>query len=173
MGEKKKEIKEKRFGKAAVRVLFEWQAMDRPFNKRNKEFFTTVISLAFLASIFFFFFMKEIGFVIVIWAAVFLTYVLSTVPPSKVVYKITTQGLITGNHSYIWPEIGSFWFEESSGERLLHMSLLSFPWRLSLLVDRDKEDEITEAMVKYIPFREKVEKGRMDKIADWFSEKLS
>lgn len=155
-----------------VETLLEWEVNDRPFRKNGREYFKTVVSLAILASIIMVI-LREFLFILVVWAAVFLSWVLSTVPPSKVRHRLTTQGLISGSRSYLFRDMESFWFEERNGERVFHVNLFHFPWRLALVVNWEDEDKLKEIMVEYIPYREVVEKGRLDRLADWISGKLS
>src|ERR1035437_3250582 len=73
------------------RDLVTWIAPSRPFKRRDKQFYTTVFAIAGIVSLVLFL-AEGVMPVVLIVAFVFLYYVLSTVPPENVEYKITNKG---------------------------------------------------------------------------------
>src|SRR3989304_4840218 len=74
------------------RDLVTWTAPSRPFKRRDRQFYTTVFAIAGIISLILFL-AEGLMPVILIVALVFLYYVLSTVPPENIEYKITTKGV--------------------------------------------------------------------------------
>src|SRR3989344_2388837 len=72
--------------------LHSWKAPSRPFKKRGREFWVTVLSIAALLA-FVLFLAEGVMPVILIISLVFLFYVLSTVTPEEIEYKITNRGV--------------------------------------------------------------------------------
>ncbi len=155
------------------RTLYTWRALTRNFKRHDKEFYSTIIAVAILFSIVFFF-IKEIFLIIVIWAGVFLVYALSNMPPEEVEHKITTQGITTMNHSYLWDDLGPFWFMESGGEKVLKVSSRGNIFgQMVLLLGNGDEAKIRDTLAKYLPYWEVPEKTFSDKVSEWLVQKFS
>lgn len=156
-----------------VKELFSWVAPERVFVARDKKWFGNVAILGLLLMVITLF-LRDFLLMGVILAVLFVLYILATVPPEKVEHKITTQGLISHNHSYIWDELADFWFSEKYGQELLKIeTYLRFPGELDLVIARDDKDRIRELLARYIPFREIASKSWIEKSSEWFTKKLS
>ena len=92
-------------------MVLEWKAPSRPFKKRNRQYHTTVITIALLLSLILFF-AGQILTIAVVFAVAFLVYVMSTIPPHAVKNKLTTYGIRIEDNLYYWEELGRFWFDE-------------------------------------------------------------
>lgn len=153
-------------------VLLAWQSPSRPFKKRQKEFYTTIVAIVFLLAVILFF-AKEFLLIAAILALAFVAYVLATIPPEDVEHKIMDKGLESAGHFYKWEELVSFWFGERWGQPLLFLQTrLRFPGRLVLLTDSQDREKIRTILVKYLTFQEKPEKNWMDDAAKWLAEKI-
>lgn len=153
-----------------VKELFSWHAPVRPFKKRNKEFFTTVLAVAFLLSVIFF----TIGGilpVIVIVSLVFLVYVLSTVSPAEVEHKITSRGLVFAGKTYHWEELTRFWMTERFGNQLLIAETTRFPARIEFVVNPSQKEKVKELMEEHLLYEEAAPTF-LDKAASWLSRRV-
>src|ERR1700690_777652 len=74
------------------RELLVWTAPARPFKRHDRQFYTTVFAIAGIISLVLFL-AEGLMPVVLIVALVFLYYVLSTVPPENIEYKITSKGV--------------------------------------------------------------------------------
>ena len=150
--------------------LVTWTAASRPFKRRNREFYITLIAIAAIVGLVLF--LVE-GFmpVILIVSLVFLFYVLSTVEPEKIEYKITTKGIFIALKRTDWNLISRFWFSRRFESELLVVQTFVLPGRLELVIDPDKKEEIKKALLKYVP-EEEVPPSGLDRAAMWFSKKL-
>lgn len=153
-------------------VLLEWRAPSRFFQKRTRQYFTTVFAIVFLVSVILLL-LQEYAAIGAIFALVFLVYAFSTVPPEEVEHRITTFGIETAGRRYIWIELVEFWFEEKLGQHLLIIhTRLPFPSRLHILlgsVDREKTKQI---LSPYLPFRKEPLKTAIDRAAEWVTRKI-
>ena len=158
--------------KREEKVLFSWSGPVRPFKKRGREFFSTVIALAILVGIIFFF-IEGVMPVIVIGAVVFLVYILSTVPPGDVDYSITNRAIRVGEKGYFWEQMSRFYFTERWGQELLVVDMpTAFPGRLEMVLTGEIDKEaLKEALLKYLPM-EKTAPGFLDKAVKWLSDKI-
>lgn len=169
--EKKEETKIRR---SAERVpeknLVSWRAPARPFKRRNREFYVTIIAIAALVGLILF--LVE-GFmpVILIISLVFLFYVLSTVEPEEIEYKVTNKGIKIADRRTDWDFILRFWFTRRFDNSLLIIETVNLPGRLEIVIDQSKKKEIRKNLFKYIP-EEKTPPSTLDKAANWFSKKL-
>jgi hypothetical protein len=152
------------------RDLFQWTAPNRPFKRRNREFFTTVFLIVFLVSLILFFANQFLPIAVVL-ALGFLTYVLSSVPPEMVTNKITTYGVHSGTHMSFWDEMGRYWMTKKYGHYILHVETIRFPYRMMLLFTDAEKPEVEKLMDRYL-IKESPEPTFIDKAADWLQEKV-
>lgn len=155
-----------------LKILYSWQAPVRPFKKRDKEFWTTVVAIVFLVGLILFF-VKEFFLIAAIISLTFVYYVLSTVEPEEGEYKLSNRGLIYVGQTYPWEAISQFWFSEKYGQRVVNFELRGggLVGRITILVGRGEEKQIKEVLRKYL-IEEEVSLGFMDKAADWIQKKV-
>jgi len=158
--------------KEEIKTLISWKSPLRIFKKRDQKHFTNLILAVFLISLVLIFF-KEFLLVGVILALVFVAYVNSSVEPPEFEHKITTQGLASGGHTYAWGELSNFWLVQKDGRTILNIDTkVRFPGRLFIVLNDEGADEIRQALSKYLPFREEPKITWLDRLTDWFSQKL-
>ena len=151
-------------------VLVSWQAPARPFKRRSKKFYVTLLGIASVASLILF--IAEWAMPVILLAALlFLFFILNTVPPEVVEYQITTQGIKIAQKKTSWNLLGRFWLTEKPGQILLTLETAGFPGRLEFLIPLEKKDEIKKALSSYLP-EEKISPSVLEKAATWVSEKL-
>src|SRR5690349_15941104 len=80
-----------------VKTLLSWTAPDRPFRKKDRSYYTTIAILVVLLGLIAFL-AEEMILIGALLALMFVAYVLAFVPPNDVEYKISTQGVIIGDH---------------------------------------------------------------------------
>jgi hypothetical protein len=133
------------------KVRFEWEAAERSYKKRDRDFWITVISILVLTSIILFF-IKEFFLIIALISALFLYYVLSTIPPQNIKYKITNRGIYFGETRYEWELLSRFWMAKSLDSEMIHFeTVLRFPRQVSMVINPEDKDKIKEIVVKKLP----------------------
>jgi hypothetical protein len=159
------------YSKLMVKDLLVWESFSRP-TKRYSGPALGAIGLMVLAISIVLVFFEEWLAVLVSWSAYFLFYVLAKVSPEKVAHKITTQGIVSMGHSYLWEGLGPFWFASRGGETVLHIASRSLFGHLALLIDPADQEKFRETLVRYLPYVELPEKSAFEKLVDWFDKKF-
>lgn len=151
-------------------VIMEWQAPSRPFKKRNRQYYTTIGIIVFLICMILFFAGQFLPIAVVI-AVAFLAYVLSAVPPERVLNRITTYGIRTDDNLYYWDELGRFWLDTKYGQRLVHFETTRFPGQISLVLTDQDEAELIDILGTVL-VNETPPLGSFDKAAQWLQDKV-
>ena len=138
----------------AVKTLFRWQSFSRPYRKRSPKWFIYAFLLV-ATIILILLFVHEFFIIVPVLAIAFVAYIMATIPPEIVESAITTQGINTANLSYIWEELDDFWFTEKGGFTTLHFeTLIRWPRRLMILINKDDKEKTRNLLVRYRPYRE-------------------
>jgi hypothetical protein len=166
---------EKQVGEAvpkreAEKDLFSWKAPARPFKRRDREFWVTVVAIAAISGLILFI-IEGIMPVILIIAVLFLYYIMSTVEPETIEYKITNRGVKIADRTTQWELLNRFWFTKRLGVDLLIFEMITVPGRLEFVVNAKDKEQIKKSVMKYIPLEEAAPTN-LDKAANWFSKKL-
>lgn len=153
------------------KVLLEWVAPARPYKKRTREFYTTILSIAFLLGVILLL-LKEFLLIGVIIAFAFLSYVLSTHKPEDVTHQISTSGIRTDNKLYPWNSLISFWFrKEWDQEVVFCQTVAKIPGALVMVVDQKKREEIVKLIGDKIPLLTPSD-SFVDKASKWLGNKI-
>lgn len=164
------EKKEARARYEPEKDLVVWFAPARPFKRRNREYYITLLAMAAIVGLILFFAEGSMPVILII-SLVFLFYVLNTVEPEGVEYKITTKGVKVAGRKTEWDKMVRFWFSRRFDSDLLIIETLTLPGRMELVVMPEKKEEIKKALAKYLP-DEEAPPSFLDKLANWFSKKL-
>lgn len=147
-----------------------WEAASRPFKKRDREYYTTIAIIVFLLSLILLFAGQFLPIAVVISIG-FLSYVLASVPPDKIINAITTYGIHSDKQFYFWDEVGRFWFTTKFKQPLLHIETSRFPNRITLLLGKHTEDELRTVLSAFLIEQQPLPTF-LDKAADWLQEKI-
>jgi len=154
-----------------LKDLFVWQALARPYKKRNKEWYSTIAAIIFLLAVILIF-LQEWTLIGVIISIGFLSYVLSSVPPEKVETKITTRGVFAGGKRFDWTLLYRFWFSEKWETQMLNIETrLGFPRRLMFVINKPDKQKIKKILEKYL-ILEKPQKQFVDRAGNWLQRKF-
>lgn len=154
-----------------IKILYSWRAPARPFKRRDREFWTTVLAIVFLVGLILFF-VKEWFLIAAIISLTFVYYVLSTVEPEEIEFKFSNRGLIYVGQTYPWESLDQFWFSERYGQRTLNFNAKTgFPGRLTLLTGQGDEKEMKTILAKYL-LEEEPKPSFLDNAADWLQKKV-
>ncbi|MDD4938057.1 MAG: hypothetical protein PHX34_03525 [Candidatus Shapirobacteria bacterium] len=153
------------------KVKIEWEAAERAFQKKNKDFWITAIAILILVSVILVF-VKEFFLIISLVSVLFLYYVLSTVSPRQIKYKITNRSIYFGESNYEWDLLTRFWFKKSLSSEMIHFETkLRFPRQVSLVINEVDKEKIKEIVIKKIPMVEE-SPNFVDKLTKWFGDRL-
>jgi hypothetical protein len=153
------------------KMLFSWSAPIRPFKKREREYYTTIASIAFLIIVIMAF-LREFLLIAVVVAFAFVSYVLAAIPPGKVKHQLTNRGIRSADKLYRWGDLRRYWIEEKFGQKMVIVqTAMLFPGQLLLLLGNGSEKQIRRLFNERLPYDEP-EPTLMDKSASWLSEKV-
>jgi len=150
--------------------LFSWKAPARPFKRRDRQFWVTVIAIAVVFGMISFL-AEGVMPVIVIISVIFLYYVLSTVEPETVTFSITTWGVKIVDKLNPYGSLNRFWFTRRFNDMLLIFETATFPGRLEVIINPKDKEKIKTLLKKYLPEEEAPPSG-LDKAANYFAQKL-
>lgn len=151
-----------------MKDLFVWESFNRPTHIYSKKGLIIISSGAIIFTVVLILFQEWLA-AMVTWAALYLFVTLDRIPAEEVSHKITSEGVISMNHSYIWEEMGPFWFTTKGKNRILHIARRNLFGHLVILLDPKDEEKIRETLIKYLPYIEVPEKSATDKILEWIN----
>lgn len=163
--EKKKEehFSPKMHEAGEIKTLLAWEGPSRPFRRKDRSYYTTLAIIVFLL-VLILFLAREFLLIATVLSLAFVSYVLAFVPPTKVQYKISTQGITIGEDFYFWHFLDAFWFNEKERSKVLHIqTIFRFPAQLMLVLDGVEEEEVKKIVAKFLPFHEVPYKSLMEK----------
>lgn len=154
-----------------IKTLLSWEALSRPFRKKDRSYYTTSAILVIFLIPAIFFWLHDFLLIGVILSIVFVAYVLAFVPPGMVKYRISTQGITIGDDFYFWHYLDSFWFKEKDGVKVLHIQThLRFPAQLMLVLGLpaggEDEEKVKKIVSRFLPFHEIPYRSWMEKWSD-------
>lgn len=153
------------------KIRIEWKAPERAFQKKDKDFWITIIAILILVSVILFF-VKEFFLILALISILFLYYVLSTVPPKDIKYKITNRAIYFGESDYKWEIFTRFWFKKNLSSNMIHFETkLRFPRRISLVINFADKEKIKEIVLKKLPLIEE-SPNFIDKLTKWVINRL-
>jgi len=152
------------------RDLVNWTAPARPFKRRDRRFYVTTFSIAGIIGLILF--LAE-GFmpVLLVISIVFLYYVLSTVEPENIEYKVTNLGIKVAGSLTRWNQFRRFWFTRRFDNNLLVLETISLPGRMEVVVAPEIMEKLKKEISEFVPFEEIPASG-VDNFIDWISKKL-
>ena len=152
------------------KLLFSWTAPARPFKRRDKDFWKTIIVITVIVGLILFF---AEGFmpVILIISVIFLYYILSTVEPESIEYKITTWGIKMADKLNSWNNLGRFWFTNRFDDEILVLEAYTIGGRLDLVIKKSDKEKIKKILSKYL-LQEEAPPSYIDKATNWASKTL-
>ena len=152
-----------------LKTLFSWDSFNRPTHVYTQRGLSVVTVIALVFTVFFVLF-QEWGALFVTWAAYFLFVTLDRIPAERVSHKITSEGITSMEHSYIWQDLGPFWFKTLGENRLLYIARKNLFGQLVILIDKKDEEKIMDVLIKYLPYIEVPEKSLGDKLLKWVNK---
>lgn len=154
----------------AEKDLFIWKAPARPFKRRDKQFWMTLIAIAGVFGLILFLVEGAMPVILII-SLVFLFYVLSTVEPEEIECKITNKGIKIADKRTDLGNLTRFWFSRRFNSELLVFEMAILPGRLEMVINSKDREAIRKALSPYLPEEEAPPSG-LDRAANWFAKKL-
>lgn len=152
-----------------IKTYLSWTAPGRPFRKKGKEYYYSVLLISVLFEIIFFMF-SQYQLMLVVGALVFLSFALASVPPHNFHYRISSEGVKVEDHFYIWRELYDFYFKKYDGVDVLIIRTQDIlPGELKITLGDISREHIRQVLVPFLPYREYIKPTFMEKSGDWLS----
>lgn len=152
-----------------VRTFLSWTAPGRPFKKKGREFYMSVLLIFFLIELIVFLF-AQYQLMLAVGAVTFLSLVLSSVAPKDFHYRISTEGVKIEDHFYIWNELYDFYFKRIDGsETLIIRTEALIPGELRITLGNISKEHARQILIHFLPYREVVQQTFMEKSGEWLS----
>lgn len=152
------------------RDLVSWRAPARPFKRRDRQFYVTVFAIAGIVALIVFL-AEGLMPVLLIISLVFLYYVLTTVQPEEIEYKITNRGIRIDGKLTEWQFLNRYWFSKRFDSELLVFETPLLPGRVEMVINLDVKESLKKEISAYLPYEEVPASG-FDRITDWFAKTL-
>ncbi|GAB4026563.1 MAG: hypothetical protein Fur0011_2610 [Candidatus Microgenomates bacterium] len=153
------------------KIFVEWSSPARPYKERTREFYTTILSIAFLLGVILLL-LKEFLLIGVIMAFAFLSYVLATHKPDNVTHQITEAGIVTDNKLYKWDELTQYWVAKQWDQEVIMVKTLKkIPGLLVMVISPSHKASILSSLEGKLP-EEKPADSFVDKASRWLSDKI-
>jgi hypothetical protein len=169
----KEELDAKHQAAMEAKTIISWKSPVRVFKARSKKYFVkvgTYGAIFILAAIVF----EEFFLVGVIFAVMFVVYVLASAAPETIEHKITTMGVVSGGRAFLWEELDSFWFDKKGDDRLLVVQTeLHFPTRLIILLTTVSERALLEMLEKHLRYHPAPVHTLFDKWASFLQNRVN
>jgi len=153
------------------KIILEWTAPSRPYKIRSREFYTTILSIAFLLGIILLL-LKEFLLIGVIMAFAFLSYILATYKPEDAKHQITTMGIRTDGKLYTWNSLTNFWLKKQwDQEVIICKTVTALPGVILLVLDHSKRENILKEIGERLPLVKPTD-SFVDKASKWLGNKI-
>ena len=152
------------------RDLVSWRAPARPFKRRDRQFYVTTFAIAGIVALVVFL-AEGIMPVLLIISLVFLYYVLTTVQPEEIEYKITNRGIRIDGKITEWQFLNRYWFSKRFDTELLVFETVLLPGRIEMVINSEVKESLRKEVSAYIPYEEVPASG-FDRLTDWFAKTL-
>lgn len=152
------------------KVLLSWQAPSRPFKRRSRDFYVTLVAMSSMVGLVIFLIEGFMPILLLI-SLVFLFYVLSTVEPEIIEYQITNWGIKIASKTTDWQMMNRYWFTNRFGSTLLVIETFKLPGRMEVVVDPGSVDKINDILKKRLT-HEEIPPSNLDRATAWFSKFL-
>jgi hypothetical protein len=152
-----------------VITLLEWTAPGRPWRKRGKTYFGSLLLITLLIEIILFLFSQYL-LMLTVASLTFLTIVLAAVPPHPFRYRISSEGVFVEDRFYLWMELYDFYFKDRDGEKVLHIRTRAMlPGEITLTLGNLTEGDIKQVLLPHLAFREYIHPSLIDRAGNWLS----
>lgn len=159
-------------------LYLEWLADSRVTTKRTPQYYSSLAVIVLLVSLILFFAGQTL-LIFVVWAFLFISYVLSTVKAEDTAHQITSYGIrYRGEKLYYWEQLGRFWVRDNRGHLELHVEAPThFGNELILLPANERSpdpvsvQDMIEVLSVYLIYEEPIP-SQLDRWVLWLQDKF-
>jgi len=153
-----------------VKTLLAWEGPGRPFKKRTRSYYATILIILFFIEVLLFLF-SDYPAMLVAASVAFVAFALASVPPHDFHYRISSEGIFIEDHFTLWQELYDFYKTKQNGQDVIILRTRSlFPGELTLTHGDLDINTIKSTLLPYLPFREYIKPTFTDKAGNWLSK---
>lgn len=153
-------------------VWLEWEAVGRPFKKKDNQLFMTILLILVLIGIILIF-LKQFSFLAALFSVFFVYWVLNTVEPRRLKYKVDERGVWVGDELFEWGRLGNFWCEEKDGYHLCFIQARGRVFGVIILTTPEKAVlEKLKAVLGRKLSASQPPRGVIERILNWVNSKI-
>jgi hypothetical protein len=148
-------------------VLYKWNAPDRIFVKKDKQWYWTAALVVLIVAVILLI-LGEAILVGAVFSMLFVLYVAASVPPAIVDHSITSLGIRSAGQLYRWEQLDSFWFAYRLNKEMLNIDTkINSPKRLTFFFTKRDKSKILDLLKDRLQYKQPPEKqGWVAKNAD-------
>ncbi len=158
-------------------LVLEWLADSRYVRPRTSQYYSSILVLAVLFSVFLFLANQGV-LIFLVWAFFFITIVLARVKPETVQIQLTTYGIRYQDQLIFWEEISRFWVKEIGGFFQIHVEVPEKMFKQLILLPSSAAspvvvtvEQVIDILGRVIPYEEPIP-NRFDNWVQWLEEKF-
>jgi hypothetical protein len=153
-----------------VKTYLSWHASGRPYKQRSMEYYTNSFLITMAIEIILFLFSQYLLMALV-FSLLFLTFALAIVPPHKLFYRISSEGIRIEDRYFIWDELYDFYFFKSHDLDVLCIRTKDyFPGEITIVLGDIPVEQVKAVLIAFLPFREYVKPTFMEKAGSWLEK---
>jgi hypothetical protein len=153
-----------------VKTFLSWHALGRPYKKRSVEFYTNGFLITLALEIILFLFSQYL-LMLVVFSLFFLAFALAAVPPHRVFYRMSSEGIRVQDYFYIWDELYDFYFMKHNGQDVLYIRTKAYmPGELTIVLGDMPIAQVKTILINFLPFREYVKPTFTEKAGTWLEK---
>jgi hypothetical protein len=154
----------------SVKTLLAWTAPGRPYQKRSKQYFMSILLITILVEVIVFLF-SEYLLMMVILSLAFVASALALVPPHPYHYRISSEGITIEDHYFLWQELYDFYFRTQHAQDVLVIRTKAFlPGELSLVLGGIHKEQVKSILLGFLPYREVIHQTFVEKSGNWLAQ---
>lgn len=142
--------------KAPIRSIYKWQAPERIYEPKNREWYVGVAAIAMIVIVYAAL-TNNFGLIFAIIALMLFIYAVNTIPPKQVMHEITNKGIKTHGSLYTWKNIDVFWVSHRGNHVVINFEVRVsrndlYTQRLIALKGSGNTKTIVQELVKHVDY---------------------
>jgi hypothetical protein len=156
------------------KTVYSWKSEAMIFAQKSRDFYSTVLVFAVLIGIVLFF-IEGLMPVLMVAAVVFFIFVSMRRQPDIIENAIREDGLSSGEKSYAWSEVSSYWIEKREGRDVVRVMMRNWPWHLAMVLPQNAKNidvaHVRKILDDHVPMIVPEMTGT-DRFIEWFKKRF-
>lgn len=135
------------------KTLLIWEGPERPFKLRDRKYYTSMISISIVLGLFLFF-AGHFMLIIALFAILFASYALYSVPPKNISYVLSDVGVYVADTKFLWGDFVGYNISKNLDQTVVNLELGERKlMKMVYLIPNNVEtlDSAQKIVAKYVP----------------------